>query len=479
MSLISICVVTNKINDKSFVFKSKDSSNRWERFKEQLNNHSFYNQNLQEYWNKFGSENFLLEIKDVVNNTADLDEIFINHIKSLNKSYNVIDYVVYFNKPLKSSIQKLKSYFNEKIDDGDFKLKQKEYGLDKSDILNFKKEFFKKIELGDVNYNNFNVEFDNLLNIYSKKKQEKLNNEFKLSLLSYLNNIDNSNFNQFNLSSNDVTIIKSDIRGLIENNQLNSEKEIYDKFIFLANEKSEKIIYKEKCLKFIDDIIESENFKNKIKSNNLSFDESNQIKYTVVSLINDDKIYFEEIENKMNDLLREKILESQKQNEKLKEKLKENTYEIIGNETLNTVFTNRLTKSYLHKNVAYLILIKIFRLIDEEKIKTTSQLKSIINNEVNEREKQDVIERLNKLSSKELKIILKNNNLRVLGLSKSSKIDKIIDSVSFNVIRTDIRNLGYPLSIKHVRNPYVMYCQECGAEIYIDDKFCHKCGIKL
>ena len=105
MSQITICIITNKINGKSFVFKSKDSENRWSRFKKQLDNHSFYNKNLQEDWNNFGSTKFVFKKKDVVNED-DVDEVFIKIIKSLNKTYNELDYDTFLNKPLDSTIKK-------------------------------------------------------------------------------------------------------------------------------------------------------------------------------------------------------------------------------------------------------------------------------------------------------------------------------------------------------------------------------------
>ena len=88
MNQITICIITNRINGKSFVFKSKDLENRWDRFKKQLDNHSFYNKNLQEDWNNFGSSAFLFE-KKAVANEKNIDKVFVKIIlyNFINKKY--------------------------------------------------------------------------------------------------------------------------------------------------------------------------------------------------------------------------------------------------------------------------------------------------------------------------------------------------------------------------------------------------------
>ena len=478
MSQIAICIITNKINDKSFVFKSKDSAKRWNRFKKLLNNHSFYNMKLQEDWDNYSSDSFIFEVKELVDEDV-IDDIFINYINSFNNSYNQIDYDKFFNKSLKSTIEKLRGLLNEKTSDSNFKIILNELKLDESDALNFKQEFLLKIEVGEINYNNFDKEYDALLNRYSKRKEEKLENELKLSLLAYLDELNNSNLNKINLNDSDLEVIKSKIKLLINNKQLISKNDVLNKFNILAKEKNDVNIYREKCYKVLNNLFESYDFKNKVKSNDISEYDCIEIKNSINNLIDDEKITINEIESYTYDLLRQKVLEKQKHDENLKKELKDNLYDIIGNENLNVVFVNRLTRAYLHKNVAYEILLKMIRLIDDGKIKSTVELKAAINKEIKNKEKDDIIDRLNILPSNEIRSLLKKNKLHVLSLNKSSKIDKLINSVSPNVLRTDIRNLGYPLDIKEVKNPYILYCQNCGAQIYIDDKFCHKCGIKL
>lgn len=478
MSQIAICIITNKINDKSFVFKSKDSSKRWIRFKKLLNNHSFYNRKLQEDWDNYNSDSFIFEVKEIVDEKI-IDDIFINYIKSLNNCYNEMDYNKFFNKSLKSTIEKLRGLLNEKTSDSNFKISLNELKLDDSDGLNFKQEFLLKIELGEINYNNFDNEFNDLLNTYSKRKEKQLENEKKLSLLSYLDKLDNSSLDHIYLNDSDMEYIKSKIKLLINKKQLISKEEVINKFNTLANEKNDENIYRKKCYNVLKDILESNDFENKIKSSNVSKYECNDIKNSVIKLIDSNEIIINEIESYTFDLLRQKILEKQKHDDNIKKEIKDNLYEIIGNENLNMVFVNRLTRVNLHENIAYEILLKMLRLIDNDEIKSTIELKDEINKEIKKKETNDVIDRLDRLTSNELRSLLKKNKIHMFSLNKSSKINKLIDSVSLSVLRNDIRNLGYPLNIKEVRNPYILYCQNCGAQIYIDDKFCYKCGIKL
>ena len=305
MSQITICIITNKINDKTFVFKSKDSENRWDRFKNQLDNHSFYNKNLQEDWNNFGSSSFLFEKKDVVNE-ENINEVFIKIIKSLNKTYNELDYDTFLDKPLDSTIKKLKNNLEEKTTSSNFKILLNKYNLDESDILNFKQEIMQKIESGEINYNNFNDEFDKLLRLYSNRKKEELNNEKILSLLNYLNSLNNSNLDQIYLNDSDIQNIKSEIQNIINSGELNSKTDILNKFKSLANKKYEKNNYKNKCYNLLNSIINGVYFKNMLKSNKLSVDDGISIKNTVSDLIENDEIDLGEIENKINELLMEK-----------------------------------------------------------------------------------------------------------------------------------------------------------------------------
>ena len=480
MNQITICIITNKINNKSFVFKSKDLENRWDRFKKQLDNHSFYNKNLQEDWNNFGSSTFLFE-KKAVANEEDIDEIFVKTINSLDKTYNELDYTSFLNKPLDSTIKKLKNDLEEKISSSNFKILTNKSKLEESDILNFKQELVNQIESGEINYNNFDDEFYNLLDDYSKRKKVDLNNERILSLLTYSNELNNSNLDQIRLNESDIKIIKSEIQKLINNGELNSKNEILTKFRSLSNEKYEKNNYKNKCYNLLDNIINSNYFKNMLKSNKLSNTDSISIKNTVVHLIDNDEIVLDEIEKKVNDLLIEKSLEKKEHHDNIKEDLKENAFKIIGNEeNININFKNRLKDVYLHENTAYFILVKIIRSINAGEITSILELNSAIDNEIKQKEKEDVFERLNVLSSSQLNILLKKNNIRDLSLNKSSKIDKLIFSLSPKVLRNDIRNLGYPLDIKYVENPYCSYCPGCGFKVSIDeDDFCTHCGYNL
>ena len=480
MSQITICIITNKINGKSFVFKSKDSENRWSRFKKQLDNHSFYNKNLQEDWNNFGSTKFVFKKKDVVNED-DVDEVFIKIIKSLNKTYNELDYDTFLDKPLDSTIKKLKNYLEEKTNSSNFKILLNKFNLDKSDLLNFKQEFMLKIESGEINYSNFNDKFDNLLMLYSNRKEEELNNEKILSLLNYLDELNNSNLDQIYLNDFDIQSIKSEIQNLINAGELNSKTDILNKFRILANKKYEKNNYKNKCYNLLNNIIDGVYFKNMLKSNKLSADDGISIKNAVSDLIENEEIDLEEIENKINELLMEKSLEKQHHHDNIKEELKDNAFNIIGNEDkINIHFKNRLKDAYLHENTAYEILIKILRLINAGEIGSIMELNSAIDEEINQKEKEDVTRRLNDLSLSQLNILLKKNKIQDLSLNKSSKIEKLIFSTSPNVLRNDIRNLGYPLNIKYVENPYVSYCPECGSSVSIEEQdYCISCGYDL
>ena len=475
MSQIAICIVTNRINDKSFVFKSKDPENRWDRFKKQLDNHSFYNKNLQDDWNNFDSDAFLFDVKEYANE-ENIDEIFIKTIELQNKRYNELDYTIFLNKSLDSTIIKLKNDLEEKIKSSDFKIFINKYQLKESDILKFKQEMIQKIESGEINYNNFDEEFD----ISFKRKEKEIKNNEILSLLYYSNNLNNSNLVQFNLSNSDLENIKSEIKELITNKELKSQTDVLDKFRSLANEKYEKNKYKNKCYTFLNDLMGNDYYKNMFKANKISNDDITSIKNTVISLIDKNEISLEGIEDKVNELLIEKSSENEPSGDD-KNQLRNNAFKIIGNEkNINITFKNRLKDVYLHENIAYVILIKILRSINAGEITNTMKLNLVIDNIIKEEEKKDIYCRLYNLSSSQLSILLKKNKIYDFSLNKQSKIDKLLFSVSPSVLRNNIRNLGQPLNIRYVENPFVQYCPECGFKVDIEEEdFCTNCGYDL
>lgn len=81
--------ITNNINSKRYIGKSKDIFERWQLHIEELNRNTHYNKYLQRAWNKYGMVRFTFEIlrKDEIVNLNQLEKDFIYIFQSNNSKY--------------------------------------------------------------------------------------------------------------------------------------------------------------------------------------------------------------------------------------------------------------------------------------------------------------------------------------------------------------------------------------------------------
>jgi group I intron endonuclease len=84
--------IINKVNGKYYVGSSVDIKRRWIRgHRYKLNNNKHNNFHLQCAWNKYGKENFILEIIELVDNSnlIEKEQEFLNiALKEIDKCYN-------------------------------------------------------------------------------------------------------------------------------------------------------------------------------------------------------------------------------------------------------------------------------------------------------------------------------------------------------------------------------------------------------
>lgn len=84
----AVYAIVNKETGKMYIGGSKDIKTRWRLHKADLNRGEHYNGELQEDWNKYGSNTFVLEILKKVQ-VQDLNRCETKYLKSLHPLYNI------------------------------------------------------------------------------------------------------------------------------------------------------------------------------------------------------------------------------------------------------------------------------------------------------------------------------------------------------------------------------------------------------
>jgi len=89
--MTGIYMIKNKLNNKIYVGQSSNIENRWWKHKSFLNKNTHHNKRLQEDWNKYGKENFMMKIlEECPNSLLNEREIYwINHFNSFENGYNL------------------------------------------------------------------------------------------------------------------------------------------------------------------------------------------------------------------------------------------------------------------------------------------------------------------------------------------------------------------------------------------------------
>lgn len=496
--------IVNKRNGKRFIFKSKDLSQCVNNYILQLDLGCHYNSQLQKDWFEFGPDNFSVETREItLNDDKEMNERYIHHIEIISNNYNVLDSKKLFTHELNSKIEILSDKLNKYINSEEFKNKLSHYNLSAVDGENFKESMISKIKTIDVNYYNFDLECDLLLEEISRIKTESIKNAKKEELFNYLYSVIGNNghtqlFNTMlenrNLTSDVGSLIRVELKKLIDEEKITTTLEIDEKLQeILSREQNKKIKQDErreyeiknqklaldKLYSLTGDLIPKPTYIYKLNSLNLPIDEGTLIKKEIERKIKLNELKFEDVEFELNNQLEAKVKENIQVANDRKSNLKNYANEIIGQDTINTDFKRELANHDLHENIGFQIQKKILRLIDEGNIQESSQIKTRINKEILNKEKEDVELRLNDLSKDELDRILRNNNVNTYIPLKQAKISKLINIVPLNIIKESIRQLGYDVSPLFKENPDFVFCTECGFRNTSDSIFCSECGHKL
>lgn len=84
--MIGIYSITNIINGKLYIGKSKNIKSRWLDHERNLRKNKHHNDYLQNAWNKYGEVNFKFDVVEITDEECKLDELEIYYIKQFNST---------------------------------------------------------------------------------------------------------------------------------------------------------------------------------------------------------------------------------------------------------------------------------------------------------------------------------------------------------------------------------------------------------
>lgn len=501
MTGCGIGAIINNISNRRFIFKSTDLELRRDSYIVQLENNCHFNQELQKDWNELGSENFSFETREItLNDDEELKRRFIHHINICSDIYNVFDSKILFKEELSSKIEILSYRLYSKTGKDEFstnfKSQLEELKLDKDDGEEFVLKMLDKIRSDEINFYNYDSKFDELLSEISLNKKNDIEREKKENLLLYLysvigekshSSIYEKMLEDHNLGSDVGFSIRLELEGMINSNEIKSN--------FETDEMLQKILKREQNLKLrsendrnmalnklysiTGDYVVKVTFLSKLKSMGLSYEDGNLIKKDIERKIELNEINFAQVEFEVEKQLENKVRMMQNERQSKKDNLLSEMYRIIGNDSINPEFKDRLEMHDLHENIAFQIKNSITNQIEKGSLNDSNEMHSRIENLILKKEKDDVEVRLNDLSKNELDDIMKMNSLTSSIPFKAAKVAKLVNVVPLNIIKDNLQTLGHEIDVSFADNPDVIFCSNCGFKNSSDSLFCCECGYKL
>ena len=496
--------ITNKITGKKFIFKSTDLMQSIENHRILLNSSCHYNHELQKDWDELGLNSFSFETREItLNDETEINQRFNHHIEIVSDKYNVINSKLIIKKELDSKIEILSNKLDDITSTDDFKDKLASFNLSHNDGEIIVKTMLDQIKTDKVNYYNFDSQFDLIIREYYLIKDKNIKDNQKEELLNYLYGIIGKTSHTLifqeklenrNLTPDIGAAIRIELEKLIKDEKIKSSFEIDEQLnsilrreqeIKIQQEKEREALLKDQSLaldklhSITGDLMLKPTFIYKLNSLNLSMDDGNVIKKDIEHKIKLNQLKFDEVELELNNQIEFKVKSNQQQEYDNKQNLINIVHETVGDESLNKEFIDRLNGMDLHENIGFQIQKTLLNSIETKKIKNPQEIHEKINKLLLDKEKDDVEARLNRLDKKELDEVLKFNNINSYIPLKQTKVLKLINIVPVNILKENIKSLGYDIEVSYVENPDVVYCTNCGFENTLDSTFCSECGNKL
>ena len=288
MNQSGIGTIINKSTGKIYIFKSNNLKKRLEDYKIQLSANYHHNSELQKDWNEFGPESFEFK-KEVIEDDKLLDETLNNYLNNDPNIYSDVKNPKLLIKPFRYEIRLLYEELYALIG----RSKINEIFLNKLEINNLGKNFYIQIrkaaeysiENGQVKIGEVEKLLDDLIDEIAKNKEnENVLIKYVLNItgIDDLNDRFKSKLDNMGIDYNKGFTIKENIIYLIKSHKIIDISEIDSKMDKLLEiELINANMAKESLFKQLRDIINSKDFKSKLKVFNIdeNFTETILLKY--------------------------------------------------------------------------------------------------------------------------------------------------------------------------------------------------------
>ena len=381
MSQCGIGSIVNKNNGKIYIFKSKNLTKCWEDYHALLNANYFHNQEFQDDWNEFGSNDFVFEIKEITDeNDEILNQKFIEYLNNTNNTYNTWEInfeKIPFNYKTKVLLEELYNIIGETQINPIFLNKLSVYHIGQEYYPQIKADAEKHIKKGEIKIGEVDKFLDNLIFEINEKTQIELENK-KENYLIELNSITGGDelsenyldlLNQNGLSKEIGMEIKSEITELINNYKLNESVE--EKVNNLIDEKKqleEKKLQDNLILQLHDltgQLDLTSEYIKKLNEKGLDSETGFIIRQNIKKDIQNGNIKSDSIETILDDALTEESERLAAENER---KLIDYLYSLTGKDELSDQFKSKLDIFGLKQEKGYKIKTDILNLIKNREI---------------------------------------------------------------------------------------------------------------
>lgn len=448
MSQYGIGHIINKTNGKTFIFKSKNLTKSWENYHALLNENYHHNNSLQKDWNELGSDCFVFEIKEIVEENDDiLTQKFNYYIENNDNIYNnfILENIP-FDYIIKILTDELYNIIGESQINPLFLNKLATNYIGEEYYPQIKNEALSSINNGEVKKGEVDNLLDNIISDIIKNKKIEIENrkekqfkelygiigenELSQSFLDLLKENDLSSDIGLEIKSKMVDLINNNLNESVDvkiNELINEQRNIHDKQI-----ESELLSQLHDLTGELD---LTQNYVDKLYSKGLTPETGFIIRQNIKKQIQNGEIKDEYIKNILDKALDDESKRLTIENEN---KLIKYLYDFCGKDSLSTQFKSKLDIFSLNYEKGYQIKEKIYSLIKSHEITETSQIDTKIDDLI-ENEVIKETENKNKLFEQLYDIIGENQlNEEFKSKLKSYNIDDEWGISLLNSLKNDI-----------------------------------------
>lgn len=384
MSQYGIGYIINKNTGKTYIFKSKDLTKTWENYHALLNENYHHNNSLQKDWNELGSDCFVFEIKEIVEENDDILTLkFNNHLENNDYIYNnfILENIP-FDYIIKTITEELYNVIGESQINPLFSNKLSANNIGDEYYAQIKNQALSSINNGEVKIGEVDNLLDNIISDIVKNKKIEIENKKETQFKELYEIIGKNELSpnfldllvQNDLSSDIGLEIKSKMVDLINNNLNESVDVKINELISEQRNIHDKKIESELLSQLQDltgELDLTQGYVDKLNSKGLTPETGFIIRQNIKKQIQNGEIKDKSIENILDKALDDEFERLTIENEN---KLTEYLYDFCGKDSLSTQFKSKLDIFGLKHEKGYQIKEEIYLLIKSHEISETSQI---------------------------------------------------------------------------------------------------------